>query len=354
MTPELRAAIAAGEITRPKVLTPQWIEQAHRQACRLRDPWWVGDQKEPVGFVAAAYMRHGGTETYHRMLIPRLQGVLGMAVTWKIEGDVTLLKVPVLHGMKAAQKLAQRVDTLAVWGVPELDVLFVDGRPRRVIMIDHGDLSCKWFRDAAARNMHLVDEIACVHPAVARSTPKGRYLPNGIDPDRCATARAVEPKLCVWIHRASGEKRPWLALEIARRMPDWTFMFAGQGHEQHILDNHNLPNVIRVKRVDNPKDWLARAAVFLSTSDQEGFGYSVGEAVLSGVPVVSAPVGLAKDAAWITVHNENVADWCEAIRLAEHADPKLLRRLQAEVAATYSADAFVRRWADYLGVPTCD
>lgn len=354
MTPELRAAIAAGEIARPKVLTPEWIEQAHKQACRLRDPWWVGEQKAPVGFVAAAYMRHGGTETYHRMLIPKLQGVLGMAVTWKIEGDVTLLKVPVLHGMRAAQKLAQRVETLVVWGVAELDELFIHGRPRRVIMADHGDLSCQWFRDAAARNMHLVDEIACVHPAVAKSTPKGVYMPNGIDTSRCATARAVEPKLCVWIHRASSEKRPWLALEIAKRMPDWTFVFAGQGHEQHVLDNHGLPNVIRVERVDNPKGWLARAAVFLSTSSMEGFGYSVGEAVLSCVPVVAAPVGLAKDAAWITVHNEIIDDWCEAIRLAAGADVNVLEKLRKEVAVTYSADAFVRRWADYLGVAACD
>lgn len=354
MTPELRAAIAAGEIARPKVVTSEWIEQAHKQACRLRDPWWVGEQKEPVGFVAAAYMRHGGTETYHRMLLPRLQGVLGMAVTWKIEGDVSLLKVPVLHGMKAAKKLAQRVKTLVVWGVAELDELFADGRPERVIMADHGDMSCQWFRDAAKRNMHLVDEIACVHPAVAKSTPKGKYMPNGIDPDRCATARTPEPRLCVWIHRASSEKRPQMALEIARRMPDWTFMFAGQGHEQHILDNHGLPNVIRVERLDNPKGWLSRASVFLSTSNMEGFGYSVGEAVMSSVPVVSAPVGLAREAAWITMHNDNLADWCDAIRLAEHADSKVLAKLQREIAAKYSANAFVRRWADYLGVATSD
>ena len=57
------------------------------------------------------------------------------------------------------------------------------------------------------------------------------------------------------------------------------------------------------------------SSVFLSTSEQESYGYSVAEAIRSGLPVVSAPVGIAKDLADIKVEGDIPINWAKAIRL---------------------------------------
>jgi glycosyltransferase involved in cell wall biosynthesis len=59
---------------------------------------------------------------------------------------------------------------------------------------------------------------------------------------------------------------------------------------------------------------LSHATVFLSTSDQEGFGLSMAEAMLAGVPVVASPHGLGKDSRLVEqVTTTETQDWIDAI-----------------------------------------
>jgi glycosyltransferase involved in cell wall biosynthesis len=96
-------------------------------------------------------------------------------------------------------------------------------------------------------------------------------------------------KLCIWSHRFHPDKRPQLAIEIAKYLPDdWRMVLTGhRGEKLEVSDR------VTILPPQHPGDWLAVADCFLSTSKFEGFGLSVAEAVAAGVPVVSSPVGIA-------------------------------------------------------------
>jgi glycosyltransferase involved in cell wall biosynthesis len=91
--------------------------------------------------------------------------------------------------------------------------------------------------------------------------------------------------------------------------------------------------------------WLGLADVFLSTSDQEGFGLSIAEAMLAGVPVVSSPFGLAENPAIADqVHSEDVAEWVSAIL---NAGSKV-ETAKAYVEKNHSPDVIAKKWTNFL------
>jgi glycosyltransferase involved in cell wall biosynthesis len=96
-------------------------------------------------------------------------------------------------------------------------------------------------------------------------------------------------KYVLWNHRVASEKRPDLALQIAEALPDgWKLIFSGEPRNES-------PKVLYAGQIQNPGDWIGVSHVFLSTSDQEGFGYSMAEAITAGVPIVSSPFGIGQD-----------------------------------------------------------
>jgi glycosyltransferase involved in cell wall biosynthesis len=93
-------------------------------------------------------------------------------------------------------------------------------------------------------------------------------------------------------------KRPDLLVEIARSMPEASFVVCGgpttymtspEYSEKVIADLRSLPNVDFLGRLapDKAHEIIANAAVLLSTSDEEGFPNTFAQAWSNGTPVVS-------------------------------------------------------------------
>jgi glycosyltransferase involved in cell wall biosynthesis len=94
----------------------------------------------------------------------------------------------------------------------------------------------------------------------------------------------------VWIARVVPVKNARLLVEVARLLPDCTFIMAGDGVDLHEIRVLAPPN-LRVLGYVPASDILLAGDLFLSTSLNEGFPYSVLEAKIAGLPIVAVDVG---------------------------------------------------------------
>lgn len=315
---------------------------------------WLGPK---VAWLSTTYARIGGTETFHRTLLPRLRSevnIIGFCCTDISRGDPSILKVPYFRGTDAAAKLATEADIVVTWGIDSLDKIISNKRTCRVISINHADSSSDW--SSNLQKQQCIDEVVCVNLQVAEQL-RGRgvishYIPNAIDPNRvipsvnASSLRTrwgipTNHKIVLWAHRFSAEKRPELMLEIAGQLPDgYTVVMAGSRNELKSLP----PNVRNAGQLGSLADWLSVSSCFVSLSTFEGFGLSVGEAMLARVPVVSTATGIANDANAYIVDSDKPRDWVDAIINCGPA--KELAHEQC--ASEFGIDAFVSRWKDVI------
>ena len=98
-----------------------------------------------------------------------------------------------------------------------------------------------------------------------------------------------------------GWKRPDLALEIARRMPDVHVTFAGAPLPGETYAPSAPANVTFAGQVDDVRDALSRAHVLLHCADAEPYGLALVEALAAGRPVVApaaaGPLEIVQDGA---------------------------------------------------------
>jgi glycosyltransferase involved in cell wall biosynthesis len=100
----------------------------------------------------------------------------------------------------------------------------------------------------------------------------------------------------LWINNLRQFKRPELAVELARLIPDRTLtmiggptggsesLYAAVKEQAESVSNLNFLGAIPYHKVN---DYIERARVFVNTSDWEGFPNSFLQAWIRGVPVVS-------------------------------------------------------------------
>jgi glycosyltransferase involved in cell wall biosynthesis len=85
--------------------------------------------------------------------------------------------------------------------------------------------------------------------------------------------------------------------------------------------------------------------VFISTADQEGFGLSIAEAMIAGVPVVSSPHGLGAIVDIVEqVDTEDPQAWVNAI-LRAGAKADAARRF---IQANYAPRVIAEKWKAFL------
>lgn len=253
-----------------------------------------------VGFIATVFMKFGGTETWHRTLLPHIEGLSHFCVFGQLQGDLDWLppNVKTLRGLSGTLRTLQECDIIITWGITKIDTLLKQaGVNKPVIAVHHGDPSSTWAKSCINAVKPHVARIVAVHPEVAR-LHECDWIPNSIAPNRIVPSLPPEElrskfglegkKICFWCARYAPEKNPYLAQRIAAHLPDnWVMVMAGTPPEGFKKANPT----VHIGQA-HPGDWLQIADCFLSTSDQEGFGLSIGEAMLAKVPVVGTPVGL--------------------------------------------------------------
>jgi glycosyltransferase involved in cell wall biosynthesis len=315
-----------------------------------------------VGFLSAAYMPIGGTETFHQSLLPRLKAAIdiaGFVATGFHGGDGQKLQVPYATGISAAKRLAAHCDIVVVWGINGLAEILPQRRPK-VIAVHHSDLSSDWNTNVILNQLDLIDEIICVNEGTAkRMSSCGKpthFIPNAIDPDRLIPSGQqsvlrsrfgipADSKIVLFGHRLSSEKRPNLAVNIARQLPaGWTMVLAGDGPEKDSVKelSAGCDRVRIVGACDSLADWLSISSCFLSLSMYEGFGLAIGEAMAAGVPAVSTPTGIASGLATTLLANSTPKEWADAIvNAAICVQPEV-------ILERFSVQRMVSHWQDVL------
>ena len=288
-----------------------------------------------IGVIAPVFNRIGGTETYWHMLHRHI-GLCGLA-TSKVP-QRTQAEFPIDWGQESIEELAASVENLIVWGITDAGEL--TSGPRR-IAIHHGSLASTWANSVFENQLHWCEDAVAINEEVARHYGV-HHIGNAIDISRVmGVPMPKQKKIALWLHREAQEKRPWLVRRIAERLPDDWMIVASLPPERESR------NLACIGQVDHPGNWLATADVFLSTASQEGFGYSVAEAMAAGVPVVSSPFGLAADEQLVEqVHSEDPQAWVDAIlRAGPKADAARLY-----VMAHHSEEAWIAAWQNLLSI----
>ena len=317
-----------------------WIDYLIKYHPDLLPYRWQSVPGSKVGFVAICFSAVGGTETFATTLVSRLPTFIGVAVESNIQGDTTQLGVPTYSGKDAIRSLSANSDVIVSWLVNPREY----GFKGKLIMVHHGSPIDEW----QTRSCLVGDEIVCVSESTADHictlTDKSvHYIPNAVDPARIVARNQIDlpaKKLCVWLHRFAIDKRPELAIEIAKHLPnDWHMVMAGSGMTLKESERVTiLPPV-------HPGDLLTQASCFLSTSKFDGFGLSVAEAIAAGVPVVSSPAGIATEPGLATIvdHDAEPQEWAAAIvAAAQKVD-------RPQLPAAYQLDRHVEAWARVVG-----
>lgn len=165
----------------------------------------------------------------------------------------------------------------------------------------------------------------------------------------------------VWVGNLRGMKRPELALELARRLPQYRFALIGgsvPGLEQYFAEVVSAAKELSNVRVTGPVPyqdvgtWFDRSRVHLNTSDVEGFPNTFLQAWIRRVPVVSFfdPDGLIRQRR-LGRRCSDMDDMTAALdqllrNPAECAD--IGRRAHAFATTEFSARQIAARYLDLL------
>lgn len=303
-------------------------------------------QEKKFGIIIPNYNKIGGVETWLKTLSQNFQKKISEICTISNNNDYSIydLNIPITNGSHHASKMCEEFDSVLIWGEQILDHLFKNGKPKNLYFIHHGDETGSWANETFDIQSKHSNKLIAVNKTVAE-----RYncnlIENYIDPLRCSDHYNKSGKTITWAHRLSSEKNPFTFLEIARKMPDHDFILCGKGPmKNQILDQ--LPKNCKYEgSPSNLKHIFEKTSVFISCADQEAFGYSVGEAILSGIPVVSYGVGISAEFADVIIKNHApIEDWITAIKNCLGESAKHSENLQNR----FSKKVFVDKWSKII------
>jgi len=145
-----------------------------------------------------------------------------------------------------------------------------------------------------------------------------------------------------------GWKRPDLAIEIARRMPEIHVTFAGAPLPGETYSPPAPANVTFAGHVDDVREALSRAHVLLHCADAEPYGLALVEALAAGRPVVASaaagPLEIVRDGAGRLYPPGDADAAVEALR-AVLADPGAPIAARRRAEAAFDVNDSVRRLA---------
>jgi hypothetical protein len=299
----------------------------HRQSFR----------QNKLGIAYTSIQRVGGAETFLRTMAHALGPALsGVAVL-----SPTIYSGGFRHGVESIDELASVSDILLAWGFTEgLELLVAKYPKTKIYAIHHGSLMSSWANEVFAAQIQITKHGIAVNQQVAAMFNVD-WLPNPVlKPTFGKTLNTTGKPRVIWNHRWSAEKRPELALAIASELGD-KVQFAISAPP-----STNLPaNCTNIGQTTSNVNWLSGADVFLSTANQEAFGYSLAEAAYVGVPIVSSPYGIGAHVATRVVDSDKPEAWAEAILASVGADTK---PVATWIDANHGSKA-VEQWAMFAG-----
>lgn len=373
---------------------PKFVSLDEFRELKRRDglPKYRGNSVGGIGFLANNYMEHGGTEVWHRTLLPRLPNVNGFVCfePKRARGDFKLLDCDCGIGLDDAVRLANAVDTLVVWGVGDKlkDVMDRVTRRPRVISVSHCDSRSHWTVETMSGQGPFSDVAVYICPSGIDTVPdylrdSAVMIPNAADPERLKVTESridtrrklklpVDANVLLITSRISYEKRIDLPVgmmhhlnEIARSeglrpfylvVAGPTASWAGEYFDR--LQKTNREWVRFTQAADPPGNLINAADAALSASEYEGYGLAMAEAVLARVPVIATRRGLleyfpdlarivpdgATSSAWAEIVAEDFANGSSQLMRVENA----YRKLSVE----HSVEKFVESWYRLLNETT--
>ena len=213
--------------------------------------------------------------------------------------------------------------------------------------------------------------LAATAPALARPRIRSTYgidtaepvlLPNPVDvvPD----APKAERPTIVFLGRLDPIKRPWLFIEVARRIPDAEFVLLGGSYQSGsgAWELVALPGNVRVLHHmdgDEKTRLLASAWALINSSIHEGLPISFIEALHCATPIVSCqdPEGVtsrfgAYVGSWEGSGEDGIGAFVEAVEsLLEDSDrrERLGEEGRAWARATHTRERFLATFSELVG-----
>ncbi len=170
----------------------------------------------------------------------------------------------------------------------------------------HTDLDAQpwWKRLFAAFQLRRAHSVRVVSEKIKQQVlalaphAKVSVLPVFIDTESFARMAHVEDteKVVLWVGRFESEKDPLAALDVMQDVKGAKLVMLGAGSLEQPLRAASRGMAVEFAPWQDPKPFLAKADVVLSTSRHESYGASIIEALAAGVPVVAPDVGVAKEA----------------------------------------------------------
>lgn len=222
-----------------------------------------------------------------------------------------------------------------------------DVHPRRALSWRH-----RWWMLYAC-GLSWTDRVLVQHSQQLSNLPgrwrsKASIVPSIVCVPSMVTPHEEREPYVAWIGMLRQPKRPDVLVEIGRRLPRVRFVVCGgvsmhrtpSGYgDQIVAGLRALPNVAFLGQVSpqRAQDILARAAVLLCTSDEEGFPNTFLEAWSHGTPVAS-----------VAVDPDRVIDRF-GLGLVSRDVSRLVRELQGLVDDTSRREEIATRARHYTG-----
>lgn len=316
----------------------------------------------------------GGVERYHEAICKwtsqRIEWA-GLALTK--DSPVSQRAVDQISRLMPAyrdgniQPVLDCCDVLLTWAVPDLAGLIGDF-PGRVVAISHGD--GQWLRSRLHPSCDRATDFVAVSREAANAFPdsvRDRVViqPAGIEIDRISPSRPRDEIRSEWgvrpdqialgyVGRFSPEKNPLHLARIVAGLSDrYVAVYHGHnpwGEEKFRREaiETSKGKIVFVPPTVHTGDVYAGIDRLIQASDAEGGPLVAIEAWLTGVPLVTTPVGIVADDDDLRACSE-VVPIGSTVERWQWAVQNEIRYDTCPIAfSRYSAAAASRRWENYL------